>query len=57
MALNPVKTKRKTSSRSRTVQDLAAKKNPKGGAQKKESPLMGGATRGGPLRSAKRNLS
>ena len=57
MALNPVKTKRKTSSRSRTVQDLAAKKNPKGGAQKKESPLMDGATRGGPLRSAKRNLS
>jgi hypothetical protein len=36
MAIKPMITKRKT--RSKKVRDLAARKDPKGGAQKKEGP-------------------
>ena len=40
------------------VRDLMARKNPKGGAQKKEGPAMGRNARGGTMvRSGKSNLS
>ncbi|MGI8955841.1 MAG: hypothetical protein ACR2II_02860 [Chthoniobacterales bacterium] len=39
------------------VKDLAARKDPKGGAQKKEGPAMGGSTRGRTTRTNKNRLS
>lgn len=40
------------------VRDLMARKDPKGGAQKKEGPAMGRNARGGtPLRAGKTKLS
>lgn len=56
MAIKPTKvTPRKSSSK---VRDLTARKDPRGGAQKKEKPAMDATRRGGSvLRSGKRNLS
>jgi len=43
---------------SNKVRDLAARKNPRGGAQRKEGPAQDANQRGGSvLRSGKRNLS
>lgn len=48
-------TSKKTASK---VRDLSARKDPKGGAQKKEGPNMSGGTRGGSTtRSSKTRLS
>jgi hypothetical protein len=52
MANKSTKATRKKSSAK--VRDLAVRKDPKGGAQKKEGQEMGGTTRGGmPLRPGK----
>jgi hypothetical protein len=45
MAIKPTKTTRKKSSGK--VRDLSARKDPRGGAQKKESPAATANTRGG----------
>ncbi len=42
MAKKPTKTAAKKSSTK--VRDLSARKNPKGGAQKREDPALGGGT-------------
>ncbi len=54
MAKKPTKTTAKQPSAK--VRDLAARKNPKGGAQKREGPALGGSTRGrSPRAPAKRS--
>jgi len=56
MAIKPTIATRKKSSNK--VRDLAARKDPRGGAQKKEKPAQDAPQRGGSvLRSGKRNLS
>lgn len=56
MATKPKKSIGKKSSGK--VRDLSARKDPKGGAQKKEGPNMAGNTRGGtPVRARKIKLS
>jgi hypothetical protein len=56
MANKPKKATRKKSPAK--VRDLAARKNPKGGAQKREEPSMDQSKIGGSiLRPGKRNLS
>ena len=56
MATKPTKATRKKPSRK--VSDLAARKDPRGGAQKKEGPAMSMNTRGGtPNRVGKTRLS
>jgi hypothetical protein len=56
MAIKPTKVNRRKSSGK--VRDLVARKDPRGGAQKKERPAMDAPRRGGSvLRSGKRNLS
>jgi hypothetical protein len=56
MAIKPtIATRRKSSNK---VRDLKARKDPRGGAQKKEKPAMDATRQGGSvLRSGKRNLS
>ena len=54
MAIKPTTAKPKTPSKK--VRDLAARKNPKGGAQKKESPLALPTRGRGPLGPGKRKL-
>lgn len=56
MANKPTKTTRKKSPAK--VRDLAARKDPKGGAQKKEGPALPGDKRsGGALKASKARLS
>jgi len=56
MAIKPTKVTRKTPSRK--VRDLSARKDPRGGAQKKENPGMTTNARGGvSLRAGKNRLA
>ena len=56
MAIKPTKATRKKPSRK--VRDLSARKDPRGGAQKKEDPAMNTNTRGGvSLRVGKNRLA
>ena len=56
MAIKPTKATRKKTSRK--VRDLTSRKDPKGGAQKKEGPGLNLNTRGGtPSRAGKTRLS
>jgi hypothetical protein len=55
MAIKPTTTKRKPSSRK--VRDLSARKDPKGGAQKKEGPVVLMNKQNGTRATGKRNLA
>jgi hypothetical protein len=57
MAIKPTIATRRKSSKNK-VRDLAARKDPRGGAQKKETSAQDAHQRGGSvLRNGKRNLS
>ncbi len=56
MAIKPTKTTVKKSS-SRKVRDLSTRKDPKGGAQKKEGPALNRTTRAGSTLKAGRTRS
>jgi hypothetical protein len=55
MAMKSLKAARKQKSSER-MNDLAPRKNPKGGSQKKENPMQG-SSRGGRPNASKRNLA